>query len=511
MISGKIKLLNRSSLSFCMMVLLLLIMLNRINLNAQNPTANQAAKPPSPTGLTIRAPDTMPGTLPDMRNTSYWIARMTNPDTVVMTLTEIQNRNNAFFKRLENFSQLDSSLQKQINTELLSRPGLLTSIPDVSTKTTAEVSALVTSWIDTEIQFLTRHRSENILHIPYADWEIQNISDEMASAKTANHLKIQSAIIVKDCRLRIIPDLRPEYLGNIYLEYSGTDYLSDWDMWNLDIVPIATPIRILSTSKTGGFLFVLTDRGYGWIDSEDLAIGSIEEIDNYNNSYIGNNLFHDFIICTGDKVPFYTDSTCTYVSGWFRMGDHLNVRDSYNIRSVLVPTRQINGSLSFQEAWLKKDADVSRGYLSYTRRNVVLQAFKLLDNIYDWTGGWFGRDHATQLRDIFSVFGFKWPSMGGLLSAYIPDAKIVYPKNGLETQIKAILANEPFLTIQICRSGHSQLFLGNYNGVPILFDTHGYRYTDSQGNTCIVRRCNIGTIAMPDYFLKQDIRFLELK
>jgi hypothetical protein len=214
----------------------------------------------------------------------------------------------------------------------------------------------------------------------------------------------------------------------------------------------------------------------------------------------------------GDKVPYYTDSTCTIVAGWFRMGDRLGVKEGQTTKTVLVPVRLITGRVSYQEAWLKKDADVSRGYLPYTRKNIVLEVFKLLDNMYDWSGGWYGRDHATQLRDIFATFGFKFPSMGGLLSAYQPIQKIVYPKDGHDAQIAAILANDPFTTIQICATGHAQLFLGNYNGVPILFDTHGYRYVDSKGNTLMVRRANVGTQAMPDYFLTRDaIWFLELK
>jgi hypothetical protein len=276
-----------------------------------------------------------------------------------------------------------------------------------------------------------------------------------------------------------------------------------WDMWNLDIVPIGSPVQILHTSKTGGFLFVLSEKGYGWINSEEVAFSSKVEIDNFNNA-------RDFIICTGDKVPYYSDSNCTYVSGWFRMGDRLPVKDN-NLRLIQVPTRQMNGKFLVQDAWLKPDADIHKGYLPFSRKNVVVEAFKFLDNIYDWTGGWYGRDHATALRDIFTVFGFKFPSMGGLLSAYSNKSRFVYPKEGKDGQYKAILSNEPFLTLQVCSSGHSQLYLGNYNGVPIVFDTHGYRYTDKNGNELVIRRCNVGTVSLPDYFLKQNVTFVELK
>lgn len=488
----------RKVLLFNISTLILFGFLAAFEIDGQNkpqerPQANQG-RPPMQMSTPMRAPDVMPGTLPEMREVSYWINRMEKPDEVILSPQEIQNRNSRFIKRLANFSELDSLIRKQINAELSSRPGLLTAIPDVTTKSKSEISTLVTEWIDKELTFLTRRRASNILGIQYADWEVKRIADEMASAKSPGQIDLQPAITVKNCRLRIVPEIRPEYT-------SGTG----WDMWNYDILPISTPVKILSKSKTGGFLFILSDQGYGWVNSEDVAIGSSEQIESFCNA-------GDFVLCTGEKVPFYSDSNCVYVSGWFRMGDRLGVKDMNTTREVIVPVRLMNGRLSFQTAWLKKDADVNRGYLPYTRRNIVIQSFKLLDFIYDWTGGWYGRDHATQLRDVFSTFGFKFPSMGGLLTAYQPISRITYPKDGKEAQMKAILANDPFTTIQVCGTGHSQLYLGNHNGMPILFDTHGYRYTDDDGIERIVRRANIGTQDFPDYFFSRDaIWFLELK
>lgn len=486
----KVKIITETSLSSFMVPLLLFVMVSQDRLYAQ--AANRQR---SPTSLNLRAPDTIPGTLPEMREPSFWISRMKNPDKVVLTLAEIQTRNKDYFQRMNNFNQLDSNLQKQINQELASRPGLLAFIPDLNSKTPSELSALAKEMIDKEIKFLTRRRAGNILGIQYSDQEVKAIEDELAVTKIGNQIKIQSGITVGDTRLRIIPSIRPEYIGNT--GFAG------WDMWNLDIIPVGSPVHILHLSKTRGFLFVLSDKGYGWINSEEVALCSKEETNNFNNA-------KEFIICTGDRVPYYTDSNCTYVSGWFRMGDLLPAKPN-NPRMIQIPTRQMNGKLLIQDVWLMVDADIHRGYLPYTPKNVVLQAFKLLDNIYDWTGGWYGRDHATQLRDIFSVFGFKFPSMGGMLSAYSYKPRFIFPNEGKEAQYKAVLSNEPFLTLQICSSGHSQLYLGDYNGVPILFDTHGYRYTDKSGDDLVIRRTNVGTISFPDYFLKQSFTFVELK
>jgi hypothetical protein len=90
-------LISKANLLSVLAVLLLLIMVDQSKLYAQAP-ANQPARQRSPTSLYLRAPDTIPGTLPEMRDPSYWIAKMNNPDAVVLSLTEIQIRNKAYIQ-----------------------------------------------------------------------------------------------------------------------------------------------------------------------------------------------------------------------------------------------------------------------------------------------------------------------------------------------------------------------------------------------------------------------------
>ena len=168
------------------------------------------------------------------------------------------------------------------------------------------------------------------------------------------------------------------------------------------------------------------------------------------------------------------------------------------------------GRLIFGSAWLQEDADVSIGCLLYTRRNIVETAFKLLDDPYDWTGGWFGRNHETTYRDIFACFGFELPFHGALFTHFGSNEKVTDPKSDKQEQYRMILSNEPVMTLQSC-GGHAQLFLGEYDGKPIVFDQHGYNYEDEDGNILEVRRCCIGDLRLPAYFLTRPVTFLELK
>lgn len=479
---------------------------------APKPVTSVMAKP---SRLFLRAPDVIPGTLPEMRETSYWTARMQHPDEVVLTPDRIQGMNDYFEQKMEHPERLDTGARHLIDGKLETSPGLFYVEIDLYRKTPSELSDIVRAMISKEIKYLRKGEYGNTLAIQYSAKELNDLEGEMAYDHIGAPLTVQSGITVADTRLRIIPALRPEYLG-----------LSDknrtrWDLWNLDVLPIGSPVQILHISKTGESLFVQSENGYGWVSSQDIALGARSVIGQFLHS--GN-----FMVCTGDEVQLYANKDCRIASGLFRMGDRLPLggtaapgnhpvaaggprRPDNGPVLVQVPTRRMDGTLLIQQAWLASGADVHNGYLPYTRKNVVIQSFKLLDNIYDWTGAWLGRNHATALRDVFATFGFKLPSCGELMSVYNDKTRFVRPAEGKDRQIALMLSSDPFLTIQICSTGHSQLYLGNYNGVPILYDTHGYNYTDASGNDLDIRRSCIETIAFPNYFLKQDITFLELE
>lgn len=493
------------------------------SVHAQNPPGFAGQSQPVPVKPSqaqdrhfLRAPDVLPGTLPEMRDAAYWVARMKEPDAVVMTEARIEKMNRDFTQKVKDLARIDSSARKLILDKIDAYPGLYASEPDVFALAPVQLADITRRMIAAQVKYMRHTEFGNILGIQYAPKELDRLESEMSSGTIDNELNVQPGITVEDVCLRIVPMISPEYIGQ------PDKNRTRWDVWNLDIVPLGSPVQILHVSRSGGFLFVLSHNGYGWVHSEKIAMASRSAIDQFAAST-------RFVVCTGDKIPYYSSATCRYASGWFRMGDRLplagasnparlsggaaasGVRSSGGARAILVPVRQADGKLEVQQAWLAPDADAHTGYMPFTRRNVVVQSLKLLDNIYDWTGAWMGRNHATALRDIFACFGFRLPSCGELLSVFNDNTRTLYTREGRQRQYEAVAANEPFITLQICSSGHSQLYLGDYNKVPIVYDTHGYNYVDSTGQTLDIRRSCIETIALPDYFLKQDVVFVELK
>ena len=445
-----------------------------------------------------RAPDVLPGTISEMRDPSYWIALMKNPDEILLTGAEIQRMNENFKKKMSADNPFKNVSEERRSKLLEYFPGIELRIPDLHSMTPEAISDTVRKKLIIEIEYLRSRDFGNPNGVRYAQWEIDNLESEMALDQLKGQIRVRDAIAVRTTRLKNIPSFYPEKMG--FVQNAN-------DRWSIGVLKIGKPVMVLHSSRSGEFVFVLCEIGYGWVRSEDVAFGDKGEIDTFVNA-------EEFVVCTGDHLQFYSDGSCTYSSGWFRMGDRLPLASKNNPRVVKIPVRKMNGEFTTETAWLAENADVHVGFLPYTRRNIVITAFKLLDNPYDFNGTFFGRQHETTYRDIFACFGFDLPFHGGLFTHYGNNETVLNPDIGREAQYKRILECEPFVSIMITlqdRGGHAQLLLGSYNGVPIVFDQHGYGYKDESGNELIIKRCCIDDITMPVYFLKSKLTFLELK
>lgn len=444
-----------------------------------------------------KAPDVLPWILPEMNDKAYWISRMKNPDEIILRAEQIENMNKNYRQRINSPDPFKGVPAERIPKIIQWWPGYSLRFTDLHSLNPNAVADTVKTRISAEIKYLRSQIYANNLAIPYSSEQIDDFENEMAFGKIKDSINVIDGITVRTARLRNIPSLT-EQPGNTQ---SGK---MRWDLWNIGVVKISKPVTVFHFSQSGEYMFVFCEEGYGWLRCEDVAFGNKKEIDEFANA-------HNFVVATTDRVPFYTDESCTCASGWFGMGARLPLVSKSNLSMIKAPVRKMNGQFAIETAWVKDNNDVHAGFLPYTRRNIVETAFKLLGKPYDWSGAWFGRQHETTYRDIFACFGFNLPNNGSLFTFFNDNnTTVLHPEMGKEYYYKKILENEPFVTIQSC-GGHCQLLLGDYNGEPIVFDQHGYGYKDENGKWQEVRRCNIGDLRLPRYFLKRDVTFLELK
>jgi len=363
-----------------------------------------------------RAPDVLPGTLPEMSNPSYWIARMKNPDEVVLILAELLRRNEAFQRRMRSPDPFEGVAPERMPIPYF-YPGLVLYRPDLRSVAPEAVADTVRLRIEQQTDYLRSRDWGNAFAVKYGKEEIDAIEDEMALSRVKARVAIRDGIAVRTCRLRNVPSFYPQQVGT---SDTGSHR---WDLWSIAILKIGKPVTVLHASKTGEYLLVLCDIGYGWVRSENIAFGDEKEIGKFAEP-------EHFVVCTGDRVRFYTDETCMYASGWFMMGNRLPLASHNNSRQIQVPVRRIDGRFTTDTAWLSPDADVHVGYLPYTRLNIVVTAFKLLGKPYDWTGELLSWQHETAYTDVFACFGFDLPHRDPLFTFYGDDETVLLPSAG---------------------------------------------------------------------------------
>ncbi len=120
--------------------------------------------------------------------------------------------------------------------------------------------------------------------------------------------------------------------------------------------------------------------------------------------------------------------------------------------------------------------DVSEGYLSYTPRTAITQAFKLLDAPYGWGDLDGGQDCSRFIRMVFATMGFDLPrNSAGQARAGLSIAE--FDESSLPSQKAAVIESRGCGGIALLYlKGHVMLYLGSVEGRSyVIHATSGYR------------------------------------
>ena len=357
----------------------------------------------------------------------FWIDKIETPNKVIMNEKEIEhfNNNTAYNKkRLSYFKNIPKSYS-----------------------TSSIKKKIIKSY--TGIKKRASHFSDGnkISSNFYQDMKEQmNLNGFYKKSQTTRY-----ALTIKYTNQKIIPT-------DLSLLKNSTQI--HFDRNQNSALDIATPIAILHSSKDGLWHYGIGPTSSGWIQDKNIAFGEREEILNYLES-------KNFVVTTSAKNPLMIQGK---YHDYLRMGVRLPyMMQVDNMTMVMVPVRNEQGNLVFSNATIKT-THLHKGYLLYTAKNILTQAFKFLNAPYGWGGMYGEQDCSKFLQEIYATTGLKLPRNSASQSD-VGDEKIELAgisKNSKEQ----FLNNFAIIGGSILHlKGHIVLYIGEYKGEPYIIHT----------------------------------------
>lgn len=379
--------------------------------------------------VNFAAPARLEGVMPEMNTAGFWISRHPHPDSLIMTSKQI--------------SKLNEHINKQ---------GTSTRIWEHSSRYSGINVKKDLKTIYRTVKALARYDSTGaetssaLLDSLYHNMDIDHV---------ALGIKVRFGFPIKLAAQRLLPsalNLNKEILDIEFDELQNSGY------------DIGTPTVFYHDSADGKWVFGACATSTGWYRKSDVCFLSQKDWLSYQKAA-------EKAVCISARADLWSDSLATQYLTFCRMGTAFPLLgESGAYYRVQVPVKDSLGI-----GYIAKE-DASKGYLSYTARNVYKQAFKTLNMGYGWgdTEGEF--DCSSLLKHIFASFGITLPR-NGLQEQ--KAGKLLHGFGPVDSEAKrdSIIVQKGIPAITMLRlNGHIMLYLGSYNGhAYALHDTWGFR------------------------------------
>ncbi len=360
----------------------------------------------------------------NMKSAGYWISKIENPDKEILTKKQIQEKNKELFRDLIYLNNIEEF------------PEYINSAPLKKQQKQIFNMFYYRKYID---------GSFNAISKDYVDKIYNNIK-----IPKSKKLKPKYAIATSYTDIRLLP--------------SDTNFLYDETTYDIDRAQVSgidtgTPLIALLSTKDDNWTYIISYNCEGWVKTKDIAFTTNQIFSDWINE-------KKFVIVTDTKTDIYTDKGMTRYYDYVRMSTKFPLLEKTNndIVCIKIPKRTSKGNLIFEKAYLYED-DINEGYLKYTQKNVLQQAFKHLNSHYSW-GGYNGeQDCSTFIRQVFGCFGLILPR-NSLAQIKSGNKQINLTQNSDLEKSKEIISKTTPATSLLYLPGHIMLYIGNEKDTP---------------------------------------------
>ncbi len=369
------------------------------------------------------SPVIMPGVDKNMNRPGFWITHHPYPDKVILNSNSIKQLNNIIKKRLR-------------------------ASHDIFTFSFPYSGNILKKNIDLAIKHYKKNRYYNTKTGDRVRDDFYNkLIQYMSLTNIPEKISIRFGLISHYADQRIFPteDMIYEYPENLY-----------FDKLQNSALDVGTPVAILHNTFDTNWSYVIGPSSSGWVYTKYIAECRRSELKRFvNNS--------SFLICTRSKGEIFFNHNLKKYYDYTRMGTILPFQRRVNSRvlQVMIPFRNKKGRLILKNGYVKS-SEFHKGYLKYTPRNIIEQAFEMLHDPYGWGGMYGEQDCSKFIQQIYATVGIKMPRNS---SAQARVGKLIGKfdkKTGDDKKIELI--KECLGGISIWQlNGHIMLYLGEIN------------------------------------------------
>lgn len=400
----------------------------------------------------------LPGTIREMKTAGYWIEQLEEPDRAILSSEEIERFNEHVIETHESVKLL-TDLTSDVTGDLV----------------TKDVEGLFHYIKKQKLYFADGKRANTPFY--------EDVMENLNLAAIPEMITPAFGVTITYTDQRILPSER--LLNDIPREL----YFDSLQMSALDA---GTPLALLHESRDGLWYFVWGPMTVGWVKKSDIALCSPEALTKYVKS-------ENFAVITAAKGELYHNPELTDYNEYVRMGVSLPLLEDESADYVKVsfPTADAESNLVESAAYIPRE-QVNIGYLPYTSRTTLRQAFKLLNAPYGW-GGMFGEQDCSRfIYQVFSTVGIKLPR-NSTWQARAALALIEFNKEITEEERAEQLAKEAIPGVTLLRMpGHIMLYIGSDNGTPYVIHST-WSYMEKRGlkdNKRVINRTAVSDLKL---------------
>lgn len=382
------------------------------------------------------APTDLPRVEKDMKRPGYWITRHPSPDKVVLDAEGIDRFN------------------KYLRDDLK----LVTDVAEFPSQVDGkEFKAL-------QLRKIEEIKAKGLYNIggdKAGDAFYRAVGEDMGLEAVPAKIQVRYGYIVDFSDQRILPTGE-----GLYAKPGDVDF----DELQNSGLEIGTPVAVLHKSRDNKWLYVQSPLSRGWVDAEKVMFSPPGKFKAFARNYKP-------IVVVSAKADIYLDPDLKEYHGYVKMGTTFSFGGNLDPRTVevMVPMRQSSGEVFFKKCYIERSC-VNDGYLPYTARNIIQQAFELFNEPYGWGDMRGEQDCSRFIQQIFATTGIELPRNA------IDQAKTglsigEFDKTVSDEEKIGVLGTKAVggLTLLYLK-GHIMLFLGMVDGAPYaIHATWAYR------------------------------------